>query len=134
MLSHTLLALAAFMSASTQSVSAKWILRPTDPLSYGRLDSIVNPGEVSTHVHVFHGASALGSTYDYDDIRARSKCTTVPVQDDLSNYWVPALSVFFRLPIPPLSPNPHFLLTDTSTMEMNIPCSGRMFRSTISIA
>lgn len=60
-------------------------------LSYGRLDPIVSPGAVSSHVHQFQGANAMSASYDYDTLRHDSTCTTLDVQDDLSNYWAPAL-------------------------------------------
>lgn len=60
-------------------------------LSYGRLDPIVSPGAVSSHVHMIQGANAFGSTFDYNTIRNKSTCSTIQVQDDLSNYWAPAM-------------------------------------------
>lgn len=60
-------------------------------LSYGRLDPIVSPGAVSGHVHQIQGANGISSTYDHDTLRRQSTCTTIQVQDDLSNYWAPAL-------------------------------------------
>lgn len=60
-------------------------------ISYGRLDPIISPGQVSSHVHQISGANAMQATYDYDTLRQQSTCTSVVVQDDLSNYWTPAL-------------------------------------------
>lgn len=60
-------------------------------LSYGRLDPIISPGQVSAHVHQIQGANAMSATYDYNTLRSQSTCTTLQVQDDLSNYWAPAL-------------------------------------------
>lgn len=60
-------------------------------ISYGRLDPIVSPGQVSAHVHQISGANAIQATYDYDTLRRQSTCTSVIVQDDLSNYWTPAM-------------------------------------------
>ena len=60
-------------------------------LSFGRLDAIVFPDQVSAHVHMFQGANGVGATYDYDKIRSESTCSTLEVQDDLSNYWAPAM-------------------------------------------
>jgi len=63
-------------------------------LSYGRLDPIVYPGVVSQHVHQIQGANAIQSTYSQDTIRNQSTCTTLQVQDDLSNYWSPAMYAY----------------------------------------
>jgi hypothetical protein len=55
-----------------------------------RLDPIVNPGVVSSHVHSVAGGSAFDKTMTYASARG-SKCTTAPVSVDLSNYWTPQL-------------------------------------------
>ena len=57
-----------------------------------RFDPIVAPGKVSSHVHRFYGSSLA------DEVRRNAseaitlgKCSTTPVQDDHSQYWVPQL-------------------------------------------
>jgi hypothetical protein len=60
-------------------------------ISYGRLDPILSPGVVSSHVHQINGANAMQASYDYDTLRRESTCSSVVVQDDLSNYWSPAM-------------------------------------------
>lgn len=60
-------------------------------LSYGRLDPIISPGAVSTHVHQIQGANGMAASYDYNTLRSESTCTTLEVQEDLSNYWAPAM-------------------------------------------
>ncbi|KAH9912318.1 WSC-domain-containing protein [Epithele typhae] len=65
-----------------------WIFGGSRPIVTERLDSIVNPGGIGTHVHSVVGASKFSQNYDYDTLRS-SKCTTIPVQPDKSNYWAP---------------------------------------------
>ncbi|KAI0676211.1 WSC-domain-containing protein [Trametes maxima] len=55
-----------------------------------RLDSVVNPGGIGTHVHAIVGASGFSNVYDQDQLM-KSNCTTIPVQPDKSNYWAPQL-------------------------------------------
>ena len=89
------LALAVFAFAVAVHSQHKWEFYANEEqdgmLSFGRLDAIVSPGQVSAHVHMFQGANAVGATYDYDTIRSESTCSTLEVQDDLSNYWAPAM-------------------------------------------
>eukprot|EP00026_Physarum_polycephalum_P006816 Phypoly_transcript_06869.p1 GENE.Phypoly_transcript_06869~~Phypoly_transcript_06869.p1 ORF type:complete len:534 (+),score=55.81 Phypoly_transcript_06869:56-1603(+) len=73
------------------------------PLFRGRLDSIVNPGIVSGHVHKVAGGSNFGPAQTsqtpeqvYEDMRA-SPCTTCSIPKvDLSAYWHPEL--YYRWP------------------------------------
>ncbi|KAI1789214.1 WSC-domain-containing protein [Ganoderma leucocontextum] len=67
-----------------------WIFGGSRPIVTTRLDSIVNPGAVGSHVHSIVGASRFKDVYDADDLM-QSKCTTIPVQPDKSNYWAPQL-------------------------------------------
>lgn len=62
-----------------------------------RFDPIVTPGRVSSHVHRFYGSSLV------DEVRRNTseaitlgKCSTTPVQEDYSQYWVPQL--YWRSP------------------------------------
>lgn len=55
-----------------------------------RLDPIVSPGSVSTHVHAVIGASNFRADSDYGDATG-SNCTTSFIQADKSNYWAPQL-------------------------------------------
>lgn len=77
------------------------------PIAYERVDSIVNPGgvssiailfrhmkdshafafQISSHTHAIVGASNFGANSDYNSNRQAS-CTSVPFQDvDKSVYW-----------------------------------------------
>lgn len=56
-----------------------------------RLDPIVSPGSVSSHVHAVMGGSDFKSTYEYEK-SVNAKCTTCVINIDKSNYWVPDVS------------------------------------------
>lgn len=56
-----------------------------------RLDPIVSPGKVSSHVHAVMGGSDFKSTYEYEN-SVNAKCTTCVINIDKSNYWVPDVS------------------------------------------
>ncbi|KAI0765931.1 WSC-domain-containing protein [Trametes elegans] len=77
-------ALAAVVSAEY------WTFGGTSLITQTRLDSIVNPDAIGTHVHAIVGASGFSNHYDYDEL-VKSNCTTIPVQPDKSNYWAPQL-------------------------------------------
>ncbi|WWC57615.1 uncharacterized protein I303_100147 [Kwoniella dejecticola CBS 10117] len=55
-----------------------------------RLDPIVNPGDVSSHVHSIVGGNNFDRTMSYESTQ-QSTCTTAPVSVDKSNYWIPQL-------------------------------------------
>ncbi|WVF66820.1 hypothetical protein IAT40_001562 [Kwoniella sp. CBS 6097] len=55
-----------------------------------RLDPIVAPNGVASHVHRIVGGSNFGANYNYDQYAA-SGCSTAAVQADNSNYWMPQL-------------------------------------------
>ncbi|WVQ64087.1 uncharacterized protein L199_002246 [Kwoniella botswanensis] len=55
-----------------------------------RVDPIVNPGTISTHVHTVVGSSSFKNEYTYENNR-NGKCTTANVIEDKSNYWAPQL-------------------------------------------
>ncbi|TFK82879.1 WSC-domain-containing protein [Polyporus arcularius HHB13444] len=67
-----------------------WIFAGSRPIVTTRLDSIVAPNAIGTHVHSIVGASRFKNVYDAADLM-RSNCTTIPVQPDKSNYWAPQL-------------------------------------------
>ncbi|KAJ4464394.1 hypothetical protein C8R41DRAFT_860028 [Lentinula lateritia] len=71
-------------------VSAYWLMAPNNILTTQRLDPIVTPGEVSTHVHSVLGGSGFGLNVN-TSILQESECTSIPIQEDKSNYWFPQL-------------------------------------------
>ena len=54
------------------------MIRHIDPLVTTRLDPVMNPGEISSHVHAVVGGSNFGPTYDYNNSVA-SKWVSIPV-------------------------------------------------------
>ncbi|KAJ3879273.1 hypothetical protein F5051DRAFT_451663 [Lentinula edodes] len=76
-------------------VSAYWLMAPNNILTTQRLDPIVTPGEVSTHVHSVLGGSGFGLNVN-TSILQESECTSIPIQEDKSNYWFPASSSLAR--------------------------------------
>ncbi|RDX43613.1 WSC-domain-containing protein [Lentinus brumalis] len=67
-----------------------WIFGGSRPIVTTRLDPVISPGSVSSHVHSVVGASRFKDVYDPADL-LQSNCTTIPVQPDKSNYWAPQL-------------------------------------------
>ncbi|TCD62163.1 hypothetical protein EIP91_007269 [Steccherinum ochraceum] len=56
-----------------------------------RLDPIVNPGTVGSHMHNIAGGNGFKDTYSYDALTSDSTCTTVVIPQDKSNYWTPSI-------------------------------------------
>ncbi|KAG6141524.1 hypothetical protein E4U28_003046 [Claviceps purpurea] len=99
-----LISATAFLAMAATAVALKdnpdkrsfAVLRFTNKqLTKGRLDPIISPGKVSSHVHTVMGGSgfSLGSTGK--DLMA-SNCSTALVKGDNSNYWFPSL--YFKDP------------------------------------
>ncbi|KAG5927398.1 hypothetical protein E4U42_002294 [Claviceps africana] len=93
-----LLAMSAAVSARKDNPDKRTfaVLRFTNKqLTRGRMDPIVTPGKVSTHVHTVLGGSGFGLGSTGKDIMA-SNCSTAMVKGDNSNYWFPSL--YFKDP------------------------------------
>ena len=75
----------AFLSITTKA--ANW---NTDVgiLVTERLDPIVSPNGVASHMHSIIGGSAFGAAYNQPDLM-KSACSTFPISVDKSNYWHP---------------------------------------------
>ncbi|WVQ83580.1 hypothetical protein IAT38_005721 [Cryptococcus sp. DSM 104549] len=67
-----------------------WHLDNLYTLATERLDPVVNPNGVSSHLHRILGGNNFGANYNSDQALA-STCTTAAVQKDNSNYWLPQL-------------------------------------------
>ncbi|KAI0659966.1 WSC-domain-containing protein [Cubamyces menziesii] len=80
----SLAALAAVVNAE------HWIFGGSKLIATTRLDSIVSPNAIGTHVHAIVGASGFKNVYNPDEL-VQSNCTTIPVQPDKSNYWAPQM-------------------------------------------
>ncbi|KIK58110.1 hypothetical protein GYMLUDRAFT_246478 [Collybiopsis luxurians FD-317 M1] len=92
---HSLFALAAL-----SSVQAYFLVGTRNILVSERLDPIINPGTVSGHVHSVVGGSNFGMTLSTASLR-NSECTSMPIQEDHSNYWYPHL--YFQMGLSHLS-------------------------------
>ncbi|KKA28083.1 hypothetical protein TD95_003606 [Thielaviopsis punctulata] len=66
-----------------------------DAIFNGRIDPIVSPGGVSSHVHTVMGSSGFGPSATGESIVA-ANCTNAKLKGDHSNYWYPRL--YFRDP------------------------------------
>ncbi|RDB23529.1 hypothetical protein Hypma_009210 [Hypsizygus marmoreus] len=69
---------------------AYWLMGANNILTTQRLDPVVYPNMVSTHVHSVLGGSNFGINASSDNLR-RSACTSIPIPQDKSNYWFPQL-------------------------------------------
>ncbi|KAI0782062.1 hypothetical protein C8Q75DRAFT_539770 [Abortiporus biennis] len=72
-----------------QGMSRHFIMGGNSPLVSTRLDPIVSPNAISSHEHTIFGGANFGPTYDYDTYSS-ADCTTVSLDVDFSNYWVPS--------------------------------------------
>lgn len=90
------LALAIF-AASTEAYSATQRTFAVNhfygkgPLTEGRMDPIISPGEASGHVHTIQGGSAFALSMTDSQALDDSTCTSSLVKNDKSNYWTPKL-------------------------------------------
>lgn len=57
-------------------------------LTVENLDPIVTPNGYAGHSHRILGGSAFAASYDRDVYEA-AKCSSLGVQADKSNYWIP---------------------------------------------
>ncbi|KAI0485076.1 hypothetical protein GGR56DRAFT_681157 [Xylariaceae sp. FL0804] len=76
--------------AATAPFAAAFFRMSCGIIQTGRLDPVVAPGSVSSHVHKVSGGSAFNMTSTYDELQT-SGCTSCEVQDDKSAYWTPQL-------------------------------------------
>ncbi|KIY33783.1 WSC domain-containing protein [Cryptococcus gattii E566] len=87
-----LYALAALaMSGISLGAPDHWILTHAQTLLLGRVDPIVNPGAISSHVHNVVGASNFNWSPNTPSEQLDAACSSVIVADDKSNYWAPEL-------------------------------------------
>jgi hypothetical protein len=79
------LLLCACLLSSLLSVSAFFALNSPN-LVIERLDPLVKPGGIASHLHTVLGGNHWSDTYSYEN-QISSTCTTMPVSVDKSNYW-----------------------------------------------
>lgn len=72
---------------------ATFVVRCGSRLYDQRSDPIVQPGQVSQHVHVLCGGNGFNFTMDFQDAR-NSVCSSCNIKHDMSAYWTPKM--YFR--------------------------------------
>ncbi|KAL9714496.1 hypothetical protein Ac2012v2_002811 [Leucoagaricus gongylophorus] len=72
------------------SAQAYWLMGIEDFITTERLDPVVSPGKVSSHVHSVLGGSNFRFNTSTEALR-QSECTSIPIPEDKSNYWFPQL-------------------------------------------
>ncbi|TKA69267.1 hypothetical protein B0A55_08110 [Friedmanniomyces simplex] len=81
--------------ALVSTVSAFWRMPCRSQTGVGRLDPIMDSGEVSDHVHTIHGGGGFGFDADYATLNATGSCTSCEVTQDHSAYWTPTLHFLY---------------------------------------
>ncbi|CAD6589491.1 MAG: hypothetical protein TREMPRED_005378 [Tremellales sp. Tagirdzhanova-0007] len=79
------------LAGSAMSAADHWILTQVQTLAAARMDPIVNPGNVSSHVHNIMGGSAFSQSLGSPDDLTSGACSTTISGGDKSNYWAPHL-------------------------------------------
>lgn len=82
----------AFLTAlaAAGAANAYWLMGINNAITRERIDPITNPGEISAHNHFIVGSSGFRTDTNSEKMRA-STCTSIPIEQDHSNYWVPDL-------------------------------------------
>ncbi|WWD20503.1 hypothetical protein CI109_104979 [Kwoniella shandongensis] len=86
-----LLATAA-LSAFVKAQDDAWHLDYIYVLGNEEIDPIVSPNQQSSHMHKIIGGSRMAAYYNYNDYVGAS-CSSLRVQADKSNYWMPNLYI-----------------------------------------
>lgn len=84
-----LLSVSAMLLALILSVDAYWRM-PCGLVQTGRIDAIVSPGGISSHVHKISGPPNFGPNSTFESLQ-NNRCTSCQVQKDKSAYWTPQL-------------------------------------------
>ncbi|WWD21253.1 hypothetical protein CI109_105737 [Kwoniella shandongensis] len=66
-----------------------WIITQAQPIMIARVDPIVSPYGISSHVHHVVGASNFGWHVNSPDVQQEAACSSAVIGDDKSNYWAP---------------------------------------------
>ncbi|OQO13972.1 hypothetical protein B0A48_00847 [Cryoendolithus antarcticus] len=76
------------------SASAFWRMPCRSRTGLARMDPLMDPGEISDHVHSIFGGGNFGMTTTYEDLTQTGgdlNCTSCGVIEDQSAYWTPML-------------------------------------------
>ncbi|WVQ74401.1 hypothetical protein IAR50_004002 [Cryptococcus sp. DSM 104548] len=82
---------AVVMSGVALGAADHWILTHAQTIAIARMDPIVNPSAVSSHVHNIVGASNFNIALNSVEDQLNAACSSTIVNADISNYWVPQL-------------------------------------------
>ncbi|XP_006458990.1 hypothetical protein AGABI2DRAFT_191081 [Agaricus bisporus var. bisporus H97] len=85
------LPLLSIVFAFTASTQAYWLMGVENFITTERMDPIVNPDKVASHVHSVLGGSNFRFNTNTQALR-NSQCTSIPIPEDKSNYWFPLCS------------------------------------------
>lgn len=69
-----------------------WHIDYVYTLMNAQLDPIVFPNGQSDHMHKIIGGSRMAAYYNFEDYQS-AKCSSLRVQADKSNYWMPSKSL-----------------------------------------
>lgn len=88
--------IASFAAAQNSQFAGLYFIQDTGaPLVVERLDPVLFPGAVGSHVHSIVGANTFGPTVSFASLQEAS-CSTVYIKADKSVYWFPEL--YFKSP------------------------------------
>lgn len=87
----TLAALASVLTTTLANNSDHFILTSLSTIAMARLDPIVNPGEVSGHLHNIVGGSCFNENLNTPEEQQDCDCSSAIIGADKSNYWAPSL-------------------------------------------
>lgn len=76
------------LSLVSQAQDDGWHLDYTYTLVNEELDPIISPNQQSSHMHKIIGGSRMAAYYNFDDYSA-ADCSSLRIQADKSNYWMP---------------------------------------------
>ncbi|KAF8951865.1 hypothetical protein BDZ97DRAFT_1683268 [Flammula alnicola] len=78
------------LAAAVASARAYWLMGIEDFITTERIDPLVSPGKVASHVHSVLGGSNFRLTTNTASLR-QSECSSIPIPQDKSAYWFPHL-------------------------------------------
>ncbi|SPC62103.1 uncharacterized protein UHOD_12166 [Ustilago sp. UG-2017b] len=111
---------AAVQVSATLEKPVMWIL-VHKALKQARIDPIVNPGKLSSHVHSLVGANGVdANTTTAELVQDASTCTTSGLPIDMSAYWAPSL-YSYNADKDTLTPRPLGYVNTYYLMRGNVP-------------
>ncbi|KIM39233.1 hypothetical protein M413DRAFT_75023 [Hebeloma cylindrosporum] len=78
------------LAAAVTSARAYWLMGIENFITTERIDPIVSPGKVASHVHSVIGGSNFRMSTNTASMR-QSDCSSIPIPQDKSAYWFPHL-------------------------------------------